>query len=364
MKIIGLHLVRTGFIALYSLILLVNFASYGQTPLANIDSILNKHFAQNSPGAAVLVAKGDRVLYRGAVGLADLEHEIKLSPDMKFYIGSNTKQFTAVAVLLLVQQGKMSLTDNLCTYFPYFSNNCAAITIHHLLNHTSGIYDYTADGEAFINNVGHNMTLDDMFNRIKKGGINSQPGEVFAYNNSAYFLLGLIIEQLSGGSYAKFIDKNIFQPTGMSNSEYGNYFSIIKNRVRGYDQKNGAFTNAAYWDHNQVYSAGALVSTIDDMLKWRNALNNLKLLDETHLKLAQTNFKQNNGEFSHYGYGFFIGTIADKSAVHHGGGFSGFNSYTAYFGEQDLTIIALSNAWWSSRKVKNALVELAQFMPE
>lgn len=343
-------------------LLLLWQVSHGQTPTTKIDSIMNIHFGENTPGAVVLVSKGEEILYRGAVGLADLELGTKLSPDMIFYIGSNTKQFTAVSILLLVQQGKISLTDNLCKYFPDFSNNCSEITIHHLLNHTSGVYDYTSNGESFIKGVGNNMTEEQMLIRIKQGAINAKPGEVFSYNNSAYYLLGLIIEQVSEISYAEFINRNIFLPVGMIDSHYGDYYSIVKKRVKGYDQTSEIFTNAAYWDHRQVFSAGAIISTADDLLKWRNALNSEKILNKEFLQLAQTNHKLNNGEFSNYGYGFFVGLLEEKKAIYHAGGFSGFNSYIAYFNKTDINIIVLSNCWWATNEVKDVLIDIVKIV--
>jgi CubicO group peptidase (beta-lactamase class C family) len=336
--------------------------SQGQTLKPKIDSLMRKHFAENQPGATIIISKADNVLYRGAIGLADMELGVKLSPDMKFYIGSNTKQFTAVSILILTQRGDISLTDNLCKYFPDFSNNCEEITIHHLLNHTSGIYDYTSDAATFLGNIGQDMTKDQMLTRIKNGQKNTAPGEMFSYNNSAYYLLGLIIEQITNSTYAEFVNTNIFEPLGMADSQYGDYHSIVKRRVKGYDQNDQLFTNASYWDMNQVYSAGGIISTIDDLLEWRNALNEFKVLDKEYLQLAQTNYKLNNGEHSNYGYGFFIDQLGEKKAIHHGGGFSGFISQTAYYNEEDLTIIILSNCWWTDNRVKDALINIAQIV--
>ncbi len=336
--------------------------SQGQALKQKIDSLLHKHFAENQPGASIIVSKKEDILYRGAIGLADLELGLKLSPDMKFYIGSNTKQFTAVSILILAQKGELSLSDNLCKYFPNFSDNCEEITIHHLLNHTSGIYDYTSDGATFIGGVGQDMTKDQMLARIKNGQKNAHPGDEFSYNNSAYYLLGLIIEKITNVSYAEFLSRNIFEPLGMADSQYGDYYSIIKKRAKGYDQKGQLFTNASYWDLNQVYSAGGITSTIEDLLKWRIALNELQILNKEYLQLAQTNYKLKNGEYSNYGYGFFISQLGEENAIHHGGGFSGFISYTAYYKERDLTIIALSNCWWTDNKVKDALIEIAQIV--
>ena len=172
----------------------------------------------------------------------------------------------------------------------------------------------------------------------------------------------MIIEQVSEMTYAEFINKNIFLPVGMIDSQYGDYYSIVKKRVGGYDQNSEIFTNAAYWDHNQVFSAGAIISTVDDLLKWRNALNGGKILSKEFLQLAQTNYKLNNGEFSNYGYGFFIGQLGEKNAIHHGGGFSGFISYTAYYNEEDLIIIVLSNCWCTTNKVKDVVTDIAQIV--
>lgn len=336
--------------------------SQGQTLKQKIDSTLHTYFSENQPGATIIVSKADDIIFKGAIGLADLEMDVKLSPDMKFYIGSNTKQFTAVSILILAQQGELSLSDNLCKYFPNFSDNCEEITIHHLLNHTSGIYDYTSDGATFIGGIGQDMTKDQMLTRIKSGQKNFDPGDAFSYNNSAYYLLGLIIEKITNTTYAEFLSQNIFEPLGMADSQYGDYHSIVKKRVKGYDQNGQLFTNASYWDLNQVYSAGGIISTVDDLLKWRNALNEFKVLNKEFLQLAQTNYKLNNGAYSNYGYGFFIGPLGEKNAIHHGGGFSGFNSYTAYYKDEDLTIMILSNCWWADSKIKDVLIEIAQIV--
>lgn len=343
-----------------SLLLLWQF-SHGQKLNVKIDSILSKHFAKNNPGAAVLVSQGDKILYRSAIGMADLELGIKLTPDMKFYIGSNTKQFTAVSILLLAQKGKISLSDNLCKYFPDFSANCEEITIHHLLNHSSGIYDYTSD-DLILSSFGHDITKEQMLTKIKSGSTTSRPGDVYSYNNSGYYLLGLIIEKIANVTYAEFLSANIFMPLGMMDSQYGDYRSIIERRVKGYDQRGQSFTNAAYWDLNQVYSAGGIISSVDDLMKWRNALNEGKLLNKKYLQLAQTNHKLNNNMFSNYGYGFDLRELAGKNAIGHAGGFSGFYSYATYLTESGIYIVVLSNCWWTDQKVSETLIDIAKIV--
>ncbi len=247
-----------------------------------LDAIASAAYPPNEPGASVLVTKDGAVLLRKAYGLADVELQVPIAPEMVFRIGSVTKQFTAAAVLLLEQEGKLSIGDDIRKYLPDYPTEGHTITIEHLLTHTSGIRSYT-DISSFSDRMREDMTVGEIIDLFKDEPLAFEPGDKFAYNNSGYILLGAIIEKVTGKSYEAFLRERIFDPLGMEHTSYGERSKIVPDRARGYDGRNGRFGNAAYLSMTLPFSAGALLSTVDDLGKWDQALYSNRLLSPDSL---------------------------------------------------------------------------------
>jgi len=307
-----------------------------------IDSlILGAMPDQQGPGAAFMVAQKGKVIYQKAFGKANLELGVNLSPESVFQLGSMTKQFTAVAILLLEQQGKLKVSDPIAKYIPDYPAG-DKITLHHLLTHTSGIKDFTKM-KALADIAQKEMTPKMMVGFFKDEPVDFAPGERFEYNNSGYVLLGYLIELVSGESYASFIQQHIFKPIGMEHSYYASDRQVIYNRAYGYKKKESGYVNKTAINFSVPFASGALMSTLVDLLKWQNALNQNKLLNTAETQKAFSRYKLNNGELFNYGYGWHIKVMDALPARTHGGSIFGFKSMGVYLPGEDIYVVGLSN---------------------
>lgn len=315
--------------------------SFTKSLEAEIDAIFNQAYPVNSPGATVLIAKDDKILYRKAFGMANLELKVQMKPESVFQLASITKQFTSVAILILMEQGKLSLEDPLSKYITGFSRG-NEITLQHLLNHTSGIKSYTNLPE-FRAKTRLDMTPEEIIGIFKNLPLEFNPNEKYEYSNSGYFLLGYIIEKLSGMSYADFIQKNIFDKLGMKHSYYADTYKIIPNRANGYQLYEGNYENAEYMSTTIPYAAGSLMSTVDDMFLWNGAIHHNKLISASSKLLAFTNHTLKNGNHTNYGYGWAINEIAGIATIEHPGGINGFTSSGICIPGSNIYSIVLAN---------------------
>lgn len=329
-----------------SLLLFVFFISVisnGQSLTDELNTILEKAYPADQPGATVLIAKNGEVLYRNAFGMANLELNVPMKPENVFEIGSITKQFTVVAILMLQEQGKLEVTDALTKYIPDYPTQGETITIHHLLNHTSGIKSYTSM-PSFRSQARTDMTPTELIDVFKNEPMDFKPGEQYAYNNSAYIILGHIIELVSGKSYAAFIEENIFKPLGMNNSYYGDKSKIIEHRASGYQPGDAGYRNADYLSMTLPYAGGSLMSCVDDMLLWSQAVHNNTLISEESKQLAFTEGKLQDNSRIYYGYGWSIDTIGEYATIEHGGGIFGYTTYGIYVPSTNVYTIVLTNS--------------------
>lgn len=315
---------------------------FAQNLEGRIDSLILTEFKdKNGPGGVFLVAQNGKPIYQKAFGKANLELGVDLTPEYVFQIGSMTKQFTAVAILMLEEQGKLSVADTLSKYIPdYPSGN--KITIHHLLTHTSGIKDFTRM-KALRDITQKEMTPKAMVDFFKNEPFDFIPGEKFDYNNSGYVLLGYLIELVSGETYEDFIEKHIFAKAGMDHSFYASDRQLIPNRAAGYQKKESGYVNKTIISYSLPYASGALMSTTNDLLKWQNALNNNLLLKEKQSEKAFSPYKLNNGDNFNYGYGWHIRDLNGSTSREHGGSIFGYKSMGVYVPEKDLYVLGLSN---------------------
>lgn len=307
-----------------------------------IDAFLVKTYPANEPGAAVLAVKDGQVILRKGYGMANLELGIPMKPGMVFRVGSITKQFTATGIMMLAEEGKLSIEDEITKFLPDFPTHGHKITVHHLLTHTSGIRSYTGMPDWYPL-MRKDMKVQELIDIFKNQPMDFTPGERFLYNNSGYFLLGAVIEKVSGKTYEEFIDEKIFKPLGMKNSYYGSHSRIIPNRASGYEKEGKHFQNADYLSMTQPYAAGSLLSTVDDLYRWNQAVEAGKVISEESLKRMFTPTKLNNGKTQDYGYGWSLGTLFGEKLIAHGGGINGFVTYAVRVPEKNVFVTVLTN---------------------
>ncbi len=293
-------------------------------------------------GLSVGVARGDDVVFLQGFGTADLENDVPVTPDGVFRIGSITKMFTAVAILRLVEQGKLSLDDPLTKFLPDYPPPGDKITVRHLLQHTSGIVSFTnlPDHRSQMRN---DLKHDAVLARIKDLPFQFQPGTRYQYCNSGYYLLGMIVETVTGAKFEDHLGETIFEPLGLDATHYDRNGKIIPNRVSGYAAWGKRIFNAPYVSMSQPFAAGALASTAGDLIHWQRALVNHQVLSPESFTTLTTRATLTSGKEVSYGMGCFVEKRGDRTIIRHGGAIPGFVSELAYFVDQDLTVVILSN---------------------
>jgi len=305
------------------------------------EEMLAKTYRADRPGAAVLLAQGHRVLFRAARGLADVEAGVPLKPGDLFRIGSVTKQMSAAGLLKLVEMGKVSLDDPLTKFVPGYPNG-DKVTVLMLLNHTSGIRSYTSlPGYMAGEPIRRDLTTAQMIEVFKDQPPEFAPGERWNYNNSGYVLVGAVIEAASGMAWHEWLDEALFKPLGMTNTGYGHESEFSRRQVKGYTEKDGKPIPMMVLSMTQPHAAGAIVSTVDDLLKWNRALHEGRVLGEATYSRMITPA----GAAAAPGYGFGISNqlIRTAGALHHNGGIFGFSSTLFYVPGPDITVAVLKN---------------------
>ncbi len=324
---------------------------------SQLDSIVAKARI-DGPGYAIQIDQNGQNLYTKAVGYANLELEVPMSNAHIFRIGSITKQFTAVAILKLAEEGKLSLSDPIEKHISDYPTLGKTIRIEHLLNHTSGIKSYTSLEHWDAETRKKDFTVTELIDYFKNEPMDFDPGDRFKYNNSGYILLGHIIELVSGTSYADYLTENFFKPLNMRSTSYGEHGRLIKNRASGYAQDDqGKLQNAPYLSMSQPYAGGSLLSTTDDLSKWYHAIFSDSLISKESREKAHSPFTLNNGELSNYGYGWTLTSYKDLKIIQHGGGINGFSSASAYIPAKQTFITVLANS--SSLNPNKLLQKLA-----
>jgi D-alanyl-D-alanine carboxypeptidase len=308
-----------------------------------LDSLMRATFPAGQPGAAVIVTRNGETLLRGGYGMADLELGVPIRPDHVFRIGSVTKQFTGVAVLMLEQEGRLSLSDPLTRFFPDYPDGGRSVTVEHLLGHTSGIRSYT-DMESWAATRRQDLTVEELITMFRDEPFDFAPGESWRYNNSGYILLGAIVEQLSGMSYGEFVERRIFAPLGMTRSYYGEHSRLLPGRIRGYSRSGDAWMNTDFLSMTHPYAAGSLLSSVDDLALWDAAIRRGDLLDAERWERAFQPVLLNDGRSTGYGAGFMSGRLGPYATIEHGGGINGFISQALSVPEAGVFVAVLANA--------------------
>jgi CubicO group peptidase (beta-lactamase class C family) len=294
-------------------------------------------------GLSVGVVVGNDTLVLRGYGRADLELDVP-TPDRAVYqIGSVTKQFTAAAVLQLWEQGRLDLDTDIGEYLPDFDTQGRRIPLRRLLDHTSGIRGYT-EMPAFAEIAARALPRDSLVRMIQREPFDFEPGDALIYNNSAYFLLGLIIEEVSGQSYAEYVRQHLFEPAGMVDSHYCSNTAVVPRRAKGYAATPEGLRRADYIDHTWPYAAGSLCSTAGDAIAWTRALHGGRILGDNAYRALITPEPLAGGYGVRYAKGLSVVPAVGHPAISHGGGIPGYLSHLTYVPEHDATVVVLANS--------------------
>ena len=333
----------------FFLVLIVFSQSHllAQSKAEKIDQLISKYNEYRYFNGSALVAENFNVVIKKGYGLANMEWNIPNAVDTKHRLGSITKQFTSMLIMQLVEKGKIKLDGKLTDYLPYYRKDTGdKITIEMLLTHTSGIPSYTGQ-EGFIEKVSRKFYRpDDFVKEYCSGNLEFEPGTNFAYNNSGYFILGAIIEKITGKTYEENLKENIFEPLGMKNSGYDLSEPVLLKRSSGYEKTLSGYRNAPFLDMSLPYAAGSLYSTVEDLLMWDKALQTEKLLPK---KFMEEIFKPRIDAFGgKYAFGWRLTKkkIANEEydVITHGGGINGFNTINYFIPRNGQVVILFSNA--------------------
>jgi CubicO group peptidase (beta-lactamase class C family) len=355
--------------------LLLASTSIAQTKADKINELLSLYSKYDQFTGTILVAENGQVIYKKGFGLANMEWKIPNQPNTKFRLGSITKQFTALSILQLVEQGKLKLDVPIATYLPdYSKTNGDKITIHQLLTHTAGIPNYTSSPNFFPDISRNPYTPEVFIKTFADLPLQFKPGEQFAYSNSGYFVLGYIIEKVTGKTYEQYLQENIFTPLKMINSGYDHHNVILENRATGYERNGKVYANSPYIDMSLPYAAGSLYSTVEDLYLWDQALYSEKLLSAKYRDLLFGKYIP-AGPPSYYGYGWSIEDVnigkSDEKVqiVEHGGGINGFNTLITRIPSSKDLIVLLNNTGGASlnkmcRAIRAILYDKPYDMPK
>lgn len=325
---------------------------------AKVDQIFQAYNNATTPGAAVMVIKNSKPVFVRAYGMAYLEENKLVFPATNFRLASVTKQFTAMCIMMLVERGQLTYERTLAEIFPNFPAYGGAITIRHLLQHTSGLIDYedlipdSATVQVLDKDVLRMMTTQD--------STYFTPGAQYRYSNSGYAVLAMVVEKVSGKSFAEFLRENIFMPLGMANTvafEHG--ISTVNHRAMGYREENGAFVFKDQSLTSAVLGDGGIYSSIEDLFKWDQALYSERLVKRETLQQAFSKGVLNDGQTIDYGFGWRLGDYRGHARMQHTGSTSGFRNVIQRYPEDKFAVIILTNrAEPDVEELANQLTEL------
>jgi CubicO group peptidase (beta-lactamase class C family) len=311
--------------------------------IEKVDHLFKKWDQKDSPGAAVGIIQKGNLIYTNGYGSANLDYDVPIDADSKFYIASTSKQFTAACLALLVQEGKLKLEDDIRKHIPELPDYGKTITIRHLVHHTSGLRDYlelmSLAGKSFENyfNISDGIEL-----LCRQKALNFDPGAEYLYSNSGYILLAEIVTRVSGKSIREYADEKIFRPLGMKNTFFNdNHKQVTKNRVVSYRPEGNGYLR--FVQNFDALGDGNLLTTVNDLYLWDQNFYHKKVGGSAFLDLIHTRGTLNNGKELDYAFGLGHGKYRGLKTVSHGGGMLGFRTQLIRFPEQEFSVIVLAN---------------------
>lgn len=347
-------------------LLLGVFLSFVQTCVAQADisNAIDRYVRaemrrQKIPGISLAVVRGGKISFLKSYGLANVEHKVPVKPETVFQSGSIAKQFTAAAVMILVEEGRVRLEDRIAKYFPDAPEAWKNITVRHLLTHTSGMGEYPPEID-----LRRDYTEDEYLAFIKKAPLAFAPGARWDYSSIGYVTLGALIRRVTGKFYGDFLRERIFQPLKMETARVISEADIVPNRAAGYRLESGELKNQEWVSPSTNTTAdGSLHFSVLDLAKWDAALYVERPLKQSTLREMWTPVKLNDGRTKDYGFGWHVARIKNRRLVYHGGAWQGFKSFIARFPDDRLTIVFFANSW-DAREFKLARGLAALFYPE
>ena len=324
-----------------------------------IDRVVNQTMLANKiPGVSLAVLRKGKIILLKSYGLANVEHRVPVKPETIFQSGSMGKQFTAAAVMLLVQENKLSLDDKISKYFSDVPATWKDITVWNLLTHTSGLGDYPTEID-----LKRDYTEDEMFASFKKAPLDFEPGSSWNYSNVGYVTLGILIRKITGKYYGDFIQERIFQPLEMTTARVISEADIVPNPAAGYRLVNGELKNQDWVSPSTNSTAdGSLYFSILDLAKWDAALYTDQPLTQASREKIWTTARLRDGTTKDYGFGWHLGAYHGQRLAFHGGAWQGFKTFIIRFLDSELTVIFLANSW-ETRDFKLARALASAFYP-
>jgi len=327
---------RSGALALALFFCLLVPATHAAQNGAAFDAIVEPFATSGRFMGSALVASGDDVVFSKGYGYANLEWNVPNDPSTKFRLGSITKQFTSALILLLEEDGKLSIQDPVSRHIPEAPASWSGITLYHLLTHTSGIHNFTALPDYRVRQVQPSSPAAQL-DRLRDEPLDFEPGTEYRYSNSGYLMLGLVVERVSGRRYADVLQERIFGPLGMRDSGYDSNTAVIPHRAAGYAPGPNGPVNARFVDMSVPHAAGALYSTTGDLLKWMRGLFGGRVLKPESLRKMTTPYLNN------YALGLNVREVDGIQMIGHGGSINGFNAFLAYYPQSETTVVVLAN---------------------
>jgi D-alanyl-D-alanine carboxypeptidase len=335
-----------------SVLALSSAVAQAQAPSAEdiakrIDVLAKEALSRPVAGISIAVARDGQVVFARGYGLANIEHAVAVTPNTIFHIASISKNILAAVVLQLADQGKLRLDDDVTRYVPESPTHGHHVTVRQLLNHTSGIYSFTSLPEA-ANNERFDLTHEQVLGLIKDKPLEFEPGTSWRYDNSAFYLAGMVVERVTRQEYGQYVREHIFNPLGMSSASMCDARMVVPHLSSGYEVDHGTLVNAAFTSWKLPFAAGAICATAEDLLKWQAALDGGRVLSASSLKLMRTPGRLSDGTLIDYGLGTRFGSLDGHPVLGHTGSGGGFNSVLESFPDDHLTIVVLMNTGYGA----------------
>lgn len=309
-----------------------------------VDSLAADYLARtHTPAISVAVLRGSDTLVMKGYGDASVEHHRPATASTVYRIGSITKQFTSSEIMRLAQQGKLSIDDPITKYLPDVPTHGQTITIRRLLNHTSGIHNYTAE-PSWRTTWGQSLTPRQIVGFVDHDSLDFKPGDKWSYSNTGYVLLGMIIEKVTGETYANYVTHDLFKPLGLTQTSYCPSRPTDPTFADGYSAQSGTAKPAEFLDMTHPHGAGALCSTVRDLVKWQRALQGGRVVNAHSFALMTTPDTLNNGRPLTYGFGLAAGKLGGHRLIGHSGGINGFTTASSFFPDDSVNVVVFSNA--------------------
>lgn len=317
----------------------------GESKIKSLDSLFRLTFPSTEPGAIILLAKDGKPFFRKAYGMANIELPVTMNTDHKMGIGSISKQFTAMALLLLQQEGKLNVKDDIRKYLPQYNTWGRTITIDQILSHTSGIPSYT-ELPGFDTLADKKISNSRLISFFEKSPLIFEPGSNWSYSNSGFVLAGVIVEKITGQPFNDFVSERILKKLNMTETSFGSSDYALPGKTAEYagNTPKGKIKMETQYDWYWAYGAGQLISTVDDMLKWDEALYDAGFIRPELLKTAHTAIPLTTGLSANYGLGWAVDTLNGKAVIQHGGSIGGYRAQGIRLPDDHIYMILLSNS--------------------